>query len=71
MRRIIAWIVGESSCPACGGGLELTEAGHHACTNCDAVVDYERGGWMFAGGTEMRRLPGLLGRPWDRERKAA
>lgn len=71
-RRVLAWFLGDDGdCPVCAGGLVEQEPGHHLCSTCGVVVDFARGGWSFPGGVELRRLPGLLGVPWDRDREAA
>lgn len=71
MLRVIAWMLGEGNCPACGGNLERHEAGFHECEDCGVAVDFARGAWCFAVGDEVRRLPGMAGLRYDLERGRA
>lgn len=70
MRKFLDWLTGGGFCPSCSGELVEVEAGHHVC-ECGVVVDYTRGGWMYASESEFRRLPGIAGLPWDRDRSKA
>lgn len=47
-------------CPSCESKLVKVEAGYHVCTNCTAVVDYERGTWRLALEWRSRPLPGWV-----------
>jgi hypothetical protein len=72
MRRVLAWFLGhDGDCPACGGGLVAHEAGHHICGECGVCVDFDRGFWLYEYGHVPRRLPGILGLPFDRELRRA
>lgn len=67
MRRILAWFLGDDGmCPSCAGALVHHEADYHVCRDCEVVVDFNAGAWRYSGGWQMRRLPGVLGIPFDR-----